>query len=191
MRKNISAIVGGNIPHSGTGLRDNMSKPINEIETWIDNDFHKRKGIGIKKRTLFAFFSVSIIILAISGTSLLLSFFAEINVDINVTEVLKVDGMSCPALINDNITVQACSYQNVTHNISNLHSSKSITVDFNITQIDEGLTVSFFDNITKTELTNTTVSPNDYKIIIFQYDVACNVDPNENVTATIQVEYLE
>jgi len=133
---------------------------------------------------------IAVIALALATTASLLSSYGTIEANIDVAEVIRIDGLATGSLIFDNFSLMACSTTNVSHNITNLHSTASITVLFNATET-EGLTVGYWYNDVKlidNQLEVPALTTLDFNI---SYFVWCNADPSEDINVAIAVEFVE
>lgn len=165
-----------------------------QIVNWLDNTPPKRQKHRSKH---FSFLLITFIIgCCFVASAGLLSYYARINSDIQVLPVILVDGETNPS-ITDTFTAMAGSTINITHNVTNLNENNSIPVRFNITSIDEGLTVIVwtvtnppFQDIT---YNNCLCSANLDSLQTFEFNISYYIspyaNPEENLISTVQVEY--
>ena len=133
---------------------------------------------------------VAVIALALATTASLLSSYGTIEANIDVAEVIRIDGQPTGSLIFDNFSLMACSTTNLSHNITNLHSTASITVLFNSTE-PEGLTAEYWYNDVKLSNNQLTIPPLTTLDFNISYFVWCNANPSEDINVAIAVEFVE
>lgn len=164
----------------------------NEIENWIDEhltpDINTSTPRHHSKKALVA---VSILItLSLIVSAGIVNHFAQINASITVEGVIYVDGEQ-QQTINEAFTCYPGNVTNLTHNISNIHGVYTYQLNLSIISVDEGLTVTFY-NETEDEIKDITVLPNSYELVNFSYYVLPNADPNDSpYNATIEIQYLD
>ena len=151
-----------------------------------DPRYQQRKRRG--KSAIIAIAGVSIIVGSIIGVASLISFYAQLNVDIDVRDVILVDDQTQP-LISDQFSCYPGNTTNFTHSIENLHPALTYKLNLTKLSIDEGLEVTFIvdGSIAK----NVTVPPSTTKDFKISYYVVPNADPDDNLTASVKVEYLD
>lgn len=150
-----------------------------DICKFIDN-YGKKKS-----RKYLVLISVIAIALCFTVSGSLLQYFASVSVTVDVEPVILVDGAS-GTTIQDSFSCYPGNTTNITHTIENKHTELTYVISFN-TIADEGLTVTFWEDLT--EVTNVSIPSLTTTEVNFSYYVEPNVNPDEDLTATITVEY--
>lgn len=162
----------------------------NEIEKWIDENlaFNTKPSKLHRTKTLLI---VGMLILCVFVASAsLINYFAEIKSEITVEGVIYVNNEQKP-IITDSFACWQGNTTNITYNISNIHDAYTYQLNLSIINVDEGLTVTFY-NETDVEITNVTILPNSYRLVNFSYYILPNADPEDSpYNATIEIKYLD
>jgi len=150
----------------------------------------KRRGIGVRPRTLIAVTAILLSGCVLLGSSALLDYFSRIEANIDVTPTLLIDG-ACGTIIQESFSAQAGTSVNRTHSIQNL-GNQTIIVNFSVVSCDEGLDLKFFkayEPFNEILYSLSIESQTTYNINI-SYTIAVNADPNQDLSAIIEVIYL-
>lgn len=162
-------------------------KDYNDICEHIDNIGHTPRKHT--KKTVFSLVGVSIILISIICSGALLTYFASIQIDVDVQGVIFVDGQEGATIIE---TV-GCIVGNINttdHNISNEHTALTYKLDFNISGVTEGMQVTVL-NSTFHQIENITITPGQTEDFHIRYYVLPDADPEDTYTAEIRIEYME
>lgn len=165
-----------------------MSKPIKDIESWIDNGFHSKRGIGIKKRTLFALVGTLIMIGFIASAGLI-STFLTINTEITVNNTnILIDDNNAPWTIQSSFSNKLPgNIWNESHYINNTKSGCYYLINF--TSIcDTGLTAILL-NSTHEQITQVNVTGVGSELVYIEYELDLLADVG-TYNATINFDPL-
>ena len=164
---------------------------IKEIEKYIDDLEEEEETPKESKRISKKFASSILLVVMISFTLIasagLISWYAQINVTINASPAILVDGLESP-VIQDKLDLMCGETKNITHNVTNLNVNYTYVLGFETSNVTEGLNISFIvDDI---ESTNITIDANSTKDFTINYFVMPNAEPGI-FEATIEVVFVE
>jgi len=162
---------------------------LKDIEVWVDAGFKtpKRKGRGVKRKTLSLIGVILVGALVLTASAGLLQYFARIESSLTVTGVITINGQEAPYIFTDDSPCQPGSSVTDTYRIENAHDTLTYNLSFSVLDCAEGLTITFPD---ANESTNWFwVQPLGHIDMNITYTLAPNFDPSSDANSTIELVF--
>jgi len=151
-----------------------------------------RQGDDMDKKTTIKILGVlTILFLTSTVSGALIQYYATIQTSIDVQDIIFIDNTT-KSTITDSFSCYPANTTIISHEAKNLHDLYTYKLYFNIQDCSEGLTVEIWDcRDTPFKLSNNILWVNASMTVPFQirYIVAPNVDPSEDLSCNIFVEF--